>query len=64
MREQGRRLMSRVMPDDANRHFMNAAREQLLGFRAIVDFWIRRVDEMEERVGGADDGGRQTINID
>src|SRR3954470_8378379 len=64
VREQGRKLMSRVMPAEANRHFINAAREQLLGFRAIVDFWIRRVDDMEERVGDSDDGGRQTIEID
>jgi hypothetical protein len=64
MREQGRRLVSRVMPAEANRHFINAAREQLLGFRAIVDFWIRRVDDMEDRVAASDEGGRQTIEID
>jgi hypothetical protein len=62
VREQGRKLMNRVMPADANRHFRNAAREQLLGFRSIVDFWIRRVDEMD--VPGDDEGRRQTIEIE
>jgi hypothetical protein len=49
IRERGRSLMSRIVPADASRHFRNAGREQLLGIRSIVDFWIRRIDESEDR---------------
>jgi hypothetical protein len=49
IRERGRGLMSRIVPADASRHFRNAGREQLLGIRSIVDFWIRRIDESEDR---------------
>ena len=34
-------MMGRVMPAEAGHHFRNAGREQLLGVRSIVDFWIR-----------------------
>jgi hypothetical protein len=49
LRERGRGLMARVVPDEASRHFRNAGREQLLGVRSIVDFWIERIDESEGR---------------
>jgi hypothetical protein len=62
MRDRGQALMRKVMPAEAGHHFRNAAREQLLGFRAIVDFWIRRVDAMD--AGAGDDSGRETISID
>jgi hypothetical protein len=62
LRQRSRDLMDRVMPPDASRHFRNAGREQLLGIRAIVDFWIRRIDAMESRAGG--DGGREHIELD
>ena len=62
MRERGRALMDRVMPPDASRHFRNAGREQLLGVRSIVDFWIRRIDMMEERSSG--DPERERIELD
>ena len=42
--------------------FRNAGREQLLGIRSIVDFWIRRIDAMEDRAGG--DAGRERIELD
>ena len=61
LRERGRSLMNRVMPDEASQHFRNAGREQLLGIRSIVDFWIRRIDAMESH---ADDEGREKISID
>ena len=61
LRERGRSLVSRVMPDEASQHFRNAGREQLLGIRSIVDFWIRRIDAMESR---ASDEGREKISID
>jgi hypothetical protein len=48
-RERGRHLLARVMPPEAARHFRNAGREELLGIRSIVDFWIRRIDDAEER---------------
>jgi hypothetical protein len=62
VRERSRALMRRVMPSEANRHFRNAAREQLLGFRAIVDFWIARVDEWDPNGSGGDD--RTSIEIE
>ncbi|HKB28328.1 MAG TPA: hypothetical protein VKC59_04850 [Candidatus Limnocylindrales bacterium] len=61
LRERGRTLMGRVMPDEASQHFRNAGREQLLGIRSIVDFWIRRIDAMESR---ATDDSREKISID
>jgi hypothetical protein len=48
-RERGRHLLSRVMPPEAARHFRNAGREELLGIRSIVDFWIDRIDAAENR---------------
>ena len=62
LKERGRHLMDRVMPPEASRHFRNAGREQLLGMRSIVDFWIRRIDDAESRAGS--DSSRQTIEID
>lgn len=62
LKERGRRMMDRVMPPEASRHFRNAGREQLLGMRAIVDFWIRRIDDAEARSGTG--SARETIEID
>jgi|SRR5829696_2490377 len=62
LRERSRTLMDRVMPPEASRHFRNAGREQLLGMRSIVDFWIRRIDDADVRAGG--EPGRETIEID
>jgi hypothetical protein len=62
LRERGRHLMDRIMPPEASRHFRNAGREQLMGVRSIVDFWIKRIDDAEARAG--DDAGRHTIEID
>ena len=61
LRDRGRSLMNRVMPDEASQHFRNAGREQLLGIRSIVDFWIRRIDAMEARDA---DPSREKISID
>jgi hypothetical protein len=49
LRERGRGLMARIMPDTATHHFRNAGRENLLGVRSMVDFWIERIDESEGR---------------
>ena len=62
LRERSRKMMDRVVPPEATRHFRNAGREQLLGIRSIVDHWIRRIDDAETRSGG--DSRRQTIEID
>jgi hypothetical protein len=62
LRERGRGLMSRVMPPEAGEHFRNAGREQLLGVRSIVDFWIRRLDEADSRADRSRD--RETIEIE
>jgi hypothetical protein len=63
IRARSRDLMDHVMPPEASKHFRNAGREQLLGIRSIVDFWIGRIDAMESRAGGPD-GGRETIKIE
>jgi hypothetical protein len=62
LRERGRGLMARVVPDEATHHFRNAGREQLLGVRSIVDFWIDRIDEAEDRSGSRVQ--RESIEID
>jgi hypothetical protein len=63
LRERGRGLMARVMPAEAGEHFRNAGREQLLGVRSIVDFWITRLDEADSRAArGSRD--RETIEIE
>jgi hypothetical protein len=64
LKERGRHLMNRVMPPEASRHFFNAGRENLLGMRSIVDFWLRRLDDVEAKVAPDADSGRETISID
>lgn len=63
LRDRGRDMMGRVMPPEATRHFRNAGREQLLGMRAIVDFWIARIDQAESRSRDGD-RGRERIDVD
>jgi hypothetical protein len=63
IKERGRHLMDKVMPPEASRHFRNAGREQLLGFRSIVDFWIHRIDDAEARASDATPS-RHSIEID
>ncbi len=62
LRDRGRKVMDRVVPPEATRHFRNAGREQLLGIRSIVDHWINRIDDAETR--SSDSKGRQRIEID
>ena len=63
LRERGRGLMARVMPAEAGEHFRNAGREQLLGVRSIVDFWIQRLDEADSRAASRS-RERETIEIE
>ncbi len=62
LRERGRRMMDRVMPPEASQHFRNAGREQLLGLRSILDFWLNRIEDAEARSRAAT--GRESIEID
>ena len=62
MRDRGRKMMDRVVPPEATRHFRNAGREQLLGIRSIVDHWINRIDDAETSASSS--AGRQRIEID
>lgn len=64
LRERGRSLLDRVLPAEASTHFRNAGREQLLGVRAIVDFWIRRLDESESRAAAGRSGQRERETIE
>jgi hypothetical protein len=61
LRKRSRSMLDRVVPPEANRHFRNAARENLTGMRTIVDHWIRRLDESDER--SAPEPERETIEI-
>jgi hypothetical protein len=63
LRARGRTMMDKVMPPEASEHFRNAGREQLLGVRSIVDFWIQRLDEADTRAAGRS-RERQTIEIE
>jgi hypothetical protein len=60
LRARGRSMLDRMMPPEASQHFRNAGREQLMGVRAIVDFWIRRIDDSERRSTAS----RETIDIE
>jgi hypothetical protein len=62
LRDRSRKMMDRVLPPEATRHFRNAGREQLLGIRSIVDHWINRIDNAENRASDAP--GRERIEID
>ena len=62
LRDRGRKMMDRVVPSEATRHFRNAGREQLLGIRSIVDHWINRIDDAETRATGP--AKRERIEID
>jgi hypothetical protein len=61
MRSRGRSFVQWLMPGEAAQHFRNAGREQLLGVRSIVDYWIGRIDRMEEQQPDAPE--RETIEI-
>lgn len=63
LRERGRHVLDRVMPPEASRHFRNAGREELLGIRSIVDFWIRRIDDAEHRAHSSK-SAPESIEID
>ena len=63
LRARGRTMMDKVMPPEASEHFRNAGREQLLGVRSIVDFWIQRLDEADSRAANRS-RERETIEIE
>ncbi|HEY0443311.1 MAG TPA: hypothetical protein VGC90_03725 [Candidatus Limnocylindrales bacterium] len=64
IRERGRSMVGRVMPSEAGTHFRNAGREQLLGFRAILDFWLQRIDDADARSTTDRRSERETIRIE
>jgi hypothetical protein len=64
LRERGRDLMNRVMPPEAMQHFRNSGREQLLGYRSIIDFWIRRIETSEQRAASRSNSSHETIEIE
>ena len=49
-------FMERIVPPEATRHFRAAGREQLLGMRALVDHWIKRMgDDDPQRPAGREE---------
>jgi hypothetical protein len=63
LRARGRSMMDKIMPPEASEHFRSAGREQLLGVRSIVDFWIRRLDEADAQAASRS-RERETIEIE
>jgi hypothetical protein len=63
LRARGRTMLDKVMPPEASEHFRNAGREQLLGVRSIVNFWIQRLDEADARAA-SHSRERETIEIE
>lgn len=63
LRARGRSMMDKVMPAEASEHFRNAGREQLLGVRSIVDYWIQRIDDVDARAANHS-RERETIEIE
>ena len=63
VRERSKATMSRMVPPESGHHFRNAGRENLLGIRSIVDFWIRRLDAGEPPSEPSTDK-RERIEID
>jgi hypothetical protein len=61
LRDRGRTMLARVMPPEANEHFRQAGRHQLLGRRSIIDFWIDRIDRTAP---AADADDRERIEIE
>lgn len=64
LRQRGRSFVNQVVPTEASRHFRNAGREQVLGVRSIVDFWIDRIDRMDAHAADATGADRERIEID
>ncbi len=60
MAGRSRSFMGRIVPPEASTHFRAASREQLMGIRALVDHWIRRIDQQE----AARPSEREEIQID
>jgi hypothetical protein len=63
LRARGRSMVDKVMPPEASEHFRNAGREHLLGVRSIVDFWIKRLDDADDRAASRS-RERETIEIE
>ena len=63
LRARGRSMMDKVMPAEASEHFRNAGREQLLGVRSIVDYWIQRIDDADAQAASPS-RERETIEIE
>jgi hypothetical protein len=63
LRDRGRSLMNQVVPPEAGHHFRQAGREELLGIRSIVDFWIERIDR-REAAANASESGPERIEIE
>lgn len=56
--EGARSWFEQVVPPEASRHFMTAAREQLLGVRTLMDHWIKRLERERQA------NEREEIRID
>ena len=59
-----RTFAGRIVPPEASTHFRAAGREQLMGIRALVDHWIRRLDDHDAGGGAGRPAEREEIQID
>ena len=62
--DSARTLLGRVVPPEVRRHFMNGQREQLLAARALVDFWIAKLDARDRTRDESASKGREDIPIE
>ena len=62
--DSARTLFGRVVPPEVRRHFMNGQREQLMAVRALVDFWIAKLDDRDRAREEAGTKGREDIPIE
>lgn len=61
-RRRGGAWFRSIIPAEASQHFRAAGREQLMGMRALVDHWIKRLDDADRR--GEARSGREEITIE
>ena len=51
------RVRPRILPQETRRHLRNAARENILAVRSLLDAAIERSERRERRRAAADSGG-------
>jgi len=58
--ERSRSAMNSIVPSDTRKHLRAAGREQLLAVRSLLDYWIARLREEQDKP----DNPRENIRVD